>query len=78
LVINHRFWHRTVWKVRFFLILKLTNDKWFRNLSEGKINILNQIYTLKVNENKRKLIYNKNNKLISTEAYKLKDGIIIN
>jgi hypothetical protein len=44
---------------------------------EGKITILNQIYTLKVTENKRRLIYDKNNKLIGTEAYKLQDGILI-
>jgi hypothetical protein len=45
-------------------------SKWFRNLSEGKINILEQVYTLKVTENKRQLIY-KNNKLIGTKPYKI-------
>jgi hypothetical protein len=51
------------------LLLKHQN-KWKRNLSEGHINILEQVYTLKVTDNKRKLIY-KNNKLIGTKAYKI-------
>ena len=42
-----------------------------RKLSEGHIELLDSIYTLKVTDNKRKLIYNKNGKLISTEAYKI-------
>ena len=50
--------------------LEKNQSKWFRNLSEGQINILEQIYTLKVTENKRKLIY-KNSKLIGTKAYKI-------
>jgi len=58
-------------------LIKKSQNKWIRNLSEAKITILNQIYTLKVTENKRRLIYDKNNKLIGTEAYKLKDGILI-
>jgi DNA polymerase type B, organellar and viral len=45
-------------------LLTRTQEKWRRNLEEGKITILEQLYTLKVNENKRKLIYNTNNKLI--------------
>jgi DNA polymerase family B len=44
-------------------------SKWFRNLTESKINILDQLYTIKHTNNKRKLIYNKNNKLIGTESY---------
>jgi hypothetical protein len=46
-------------------------SKWFRNLSDAKISIIDQIYTLKVNENKRKLIYDKNNKLVGTKAYRI-------
>jgi hypothetical protein len=49
-----------------------------RNLSNGYINIIEDLYTLKVTENKRKLIY-KNNKLIATKSYKInKDKIILN
>jgi DNA polymerase type B, organellar and viral len=50
--------------------LEKNQSKWFRNLSEGQINILEQIYTLKVTDNKRKLIY-KNSKLIGTKPYKI-------
>lgn len=31
--------------------------------------VLNQVYTLKVTNNKRKLIYDNNNKLIGTKPY---------
>lgn len=53
-------------------------EKWIRKLEEGKISILEQLYTLKVTENKRRLIYNKNNKLIGTSPYKLNNGVINN
>ena len=43
--------------------------KWFRKLSDGKINLLEELYTLEVNDNKRQLIYDKNNKLIATKPY---------
>jgi hypothetical protein len=39
-----------------------------RNLSDGQIKLLDQLYTLKVTDNKRQLIY-KNNKLIGTKPY---------
>lgn len=52
-------------------LIEKSQTKWFRNLSDGKINLLNELYTLKVNDNKRKLIYNNNNKLIGTKAYKI-------
>jgi hypothetical protein len=43
-------------------------EKWMKNLSEGHIKLLNSIYTLKITDNKRRLIYKKG-KLIGTEAY---------
>jgi hypothetical protein len=53
-------------------LIEKQQTKWFRNLSEGKINILEELYTLKVNDNKRKLVYDKNNnKFIATEAYRI-------
>ena len=49
-----------------------------RNLNEGKITLLDSIYTLQITDNKRQLIYNENNKLISTKPYKInKDKKII-
>jgi hypothetical protein len=52
-------------------IVKKYHKKWIRNLSESKINIIAQIYSIKVTDNKRLLIYDNNNKLISTENYKI-------
>lgn len=48
--------------------LKKLQTKWRRNLSEGNVSILNEVYTLKVTSNKRKLIY-ENGKLIGTKPY---------
>jgi hypothetical protein len=33
-----------------------------KKLGDGNISILNQLYTLQVSSNKRRLIYNENNK----------------
>lgn len=41
-----------------------SHKKWFRSLEEGKITIKEQLYRLQQTDNKRKLIYNENNKLI--------------
>jgi len=49
-------------------LLKTIQTKWFKNLSEGHIALLKQLYTLKVTDNKRKLIY-KDNILINTKPY---------
>jgi len=43
-------------------------NSWFKNLSTAEIQLLEQIYTLKLLKIKRKLIY-ENNKLISTKPY---------
>jgi hypothetical protein len=50
-------------------LLEKTQTKWFKNLSEGNISLLNQLYTLKVTDNKRELVYNRDNKLIGTKPY---------
>jgi hypothetical protein len=39
--------------------LEVNQDKWYRNIAEGNISVKEQIYTLKVTGNKRKLIYDK-------------------
>lgn len=59
-------------------LIEKSQSKWFRKLSSGKIDILNEVYTLKVNDNKRELVYNKNNKLIGTKAYRITPSKIIN
>ena len=43
--------------------------KWRKNLNLGNISVIEQLYTLKVTDNKRKLIYNEDNTLYSTEPY---------
>ena len=48
--------------------VELKQEKWYKSLENGNIEVLKQIYTLKVTDNKRKLIY-KNNILIDTEPY---------
>lgn len=53
-------------------ILKKMQTKFMRNLSEGNIKLLDQMYTLQVTDNKRKLIYD-NNKWVDTEAYKFSE-----
>lgn len=47
-------------------ILNLTQDKWFKSLSEGSIQILEQTYSLKVTANKRNLLYNSEQILVNT------------
>jgi DNA polymerase type B, organellar and viral len=48
--------------------LKKYQTKWIKNLSEGHISLLKQLYTLKVTDNKRKLIF-KDGKLVNTTPY---------
>jgi hypothetical protein len=48
--------------------LQKWQTKWRKNLSDGHISVLNEVYTLKVTSNKRKLIY-ENNRLTSTVPY---------
>jgi DNA polymerase type B, organellar and viral len=51
-------------------LIKKSQRKLRKFLNQGHIEVLEQIYTLQVTDNKRKLIYD-NNKLIATEAYKI-------
>ena len=48
--------------------IKKSQTKWIKNLSEGHISLIKQLYTLKVTDNKRKLVF-KNGKLINTTPY---------
>jgi DNA polymerase type B, organellar and viral len=58
-------------------IIEKSHEKWTRSLSDSKISILDQIYSIKVTDNKRELIYY-HNKLISTKSYKIDRNKIIN
>jgi hypothetical protein len=55
---------------------KFNQTKWFKNLNKGTISVLDQLYTLKVTDNKRKLIYNQDNVLIDTIPLFLVNGTI--
>lgn len=58
--------------------IEKTHTKWFRSLSKAEIQLLEQVYTLKVTDNKRRLIYKKG-KLIGTVPYIInKDKEILN
>jgi hypothetical protein len=50
--------------------LEKYQNKWTKDLSEGHIKVLNQMYTLKVTDNKRELVF-ENNKLINTIPFKM-------
>lgn len=49
--------------------IKKIQTKWRKNLTEGNLSVLKEIYTLQVTNNKRKLIYDINNKLVITNPY---------
>lgn len=48
-------------------LLKLNQEKWFKNIEEGYISIHDEIYTLMVTDNKRELIYDDKNIFIGTK-----------
>ncbi len=50
-----------------------TQERWFKSLFKGEINIRDQVYTLKVTANKRKLIYNDKGILVDTEPLDISD-----
>ena len=50
--------------------LVLDNEKWYRDITRGTINIKKLIYTLKVSENKRNLVY-KDGVLVGTSPIRL-------
>lgn len=51
--------------------LEIANNKMYRSYSSELISIKNDLYTLSVTDNKRKLIYDVNNKFSNTESYVL-------
>nr|YP_009710628.1 DNA polymerase type B [Amanita brunnescens]QFZ98577.1 DNA polymerase type B [Amanita brunnescens] len=55
-------------------LLELKQNKWYKNLNESTINIKEQIYTLKLNSNKRQLFYDENNKLTATKPIIINDN----
>jgi hypothetical protein len=55
-------------------LLPIPQNKWFRHLDKGSIDLLNQVYTLKASGNKRSLIYNEDNLLIGSTPFIVKNG----
>ena len=47
--------------------LEYNQDKWYRNFTEGKITIKNQIYTIMITNNKRQIIFDENNIFTDTK-----------
>jgi hypothetical protein len=54
--------------------LKISQEKWYRNISEGNIKILPEIYTLMNNNLKRGLVFDNTNKFVNTIPKKLNNG----
>jgi len=54
----------------------LNQERWFRNISESLINIRSTIYTLKITENKRQLVY-VNDIFVGTNPLILENGVVI-
>lgn len=57
--------------------LEIKQEKWYSDVSNGKFHIKDEIYTLMVTNNKRKLIYNNENIFYDTLPLKLEKGKII-
>nr|QWO71383.1 DNA polymerase [Termitomyces sp. Mi165-7] len=56
--------------------LLLSQDKWYKNIADSNITIKEEIYSLMVTGNKRKLIYNKDNYLVETKPFWIDDSEI--
>jgi hypothetical protein len=56
--------------------LEINQEKWYRNVSDGNIRIIPEIYTLMINNQKRTLIYDNSNKFVDTKPIILNDGKI--
>lgn len=57
--------------------IEVNQEKWYRDFADDNITIKYEIYTLSVNESKRTLVYDENNKLIGTKPLILKNGEIV-
>ena len=54
-------------------ILKVKNEKWYRDLKDGHIISKNEIYSLMITSNKREIIYDNQNKFINTKPFSVED-----
>ena len=57
--------------------LEIQQEKWYSDVSNGMFHIKDEIYTLMVTDNKRKLLYNEDNIFYNTSPLRLENGIIV-
>jgi hypothetical protein len=57
--------------------IEIMQEKWDSDISNSKFHIKDEIYTLMVTANKRKLLYDDNNLFYSTVPLNLENGKII-
>ena len=58
--------------------ISVKNEKWYKSWKKANIIIKDDIYTLMATENKRKFVYDNNNKIIDTVPLKLENDVILN
>lgn len=58
--------------------IKLSQDKWYKDIGQSHITVKDEVYTLMVTDNKRELIFNNDNIFVDTKPLKLTNGSIIN
>jgi hypothetical protein len=49
--------------------VKLNNQKWFRSIASGSIEVKDQLYELSMTENKRHFIFDKSGKVVDTKPF---------
>jgi hypothetical protein len=54
--------------------LKIHHKKWYRDISKAEITIKDDIYTLITTDNKRKILYDENNKFYATKPFTLNNN----
>jgi hypothetical protein len=54
--------------------IRISQNKWFRHLDQGSMEILYPKYTLKATGNKRDLVYNEDNRLVGSTPFHVSNG----
>nr|YP_010691085.1 DNA polymerase [Phellinus igniarius]WBU93186.1 DNA polymerase [Phellinus igniarius] len=57
--------------------LTLNQEKWLKNIGKGHISVKKELYTLMITENKRQLIFNKDNVFVDTKPLVLSKGEVV-
>ena len=47
-------------------VLKFSQEKWFKSLDDGNINIVDTLYTIRATDNKRNFVYNDQGLIINS------------